>query len=683
MDSLHANTYTNFRLNQKYYVIAILIFKIFIGLYFFSSPAENWYIPFMKDITISLFETYDNPFKYEVGKNIAFPYGYGLILTLIPGFFLSYLLNFDPVISYFVTLAITDFLIYFFIKKITNVEDLNIFIFYFCNPIIILSTYYLGLNDIIPVYFVIMTIYFVKNEKILFAAFCISVAASCKMSMILGLPLLIIYFHHNKQVKKYFWLFSISSVCFTLAFVVPHLLTEQAREMLFNNPNAIQTIFLQMGAIGNNEILLLPVLYSLLMLAIWHINRLNFDLLINLFTIIFISIAFFSNASPGWFVWGIVFLVCFVAELKIKDKILIFVFHGILFFNIIILGPLGLYDKHFFSENLTRFYFIKPYSDIINSIFFSVGILLIVRLWLVGILSNNYYKFWRKPLVIGVTGNSGVGKTTFAKNLENILGKEAITDIKGDSYHIWDRNKTIWKTITHLNPRANELSKLSFDVQKLVSGKSIKTSFYDHKIGKKFLDNYKNTNNFIIIEGLHVLSLPMMRNQCDIKIFLDIEESLRRDLKIERDTKQRGYKNEDVIRVIERRKSDEAKYIETQKQYADIIIKTIPTSNYSFNNSGERLIIELTSNQPLYFDILAKTLVHVCDLGIEISYGKQSKIIINGVPSKNQIEVAAKKLVINYEDILCISPQWSEGVRGIIQLLGILHISYSFEQRVV
>ena len=80
---------------------------------------------------------------------------------------------------------------------------------------------------------------------------------------------------------------------------------------------------------------------------------------------------------------------------------------------------------------------------------------------------------------------------------------------------------------------------------------------------------------------------------------------------------------------------------------------------------------------------MAKILVHECDLGIEISYGKQSKIIINGVPSKHDIEAAAKMLVINYEDILCIRPRWSEGVRGIIQLLGIVHISYSFEQRVV
>ena len=161
---------------------------------------------------------------------------------------------------------------------------------------------------------------------------------------------LIIYFHHNKQIRQYFWLFLVLSLCFISALVVPHLLTEHAREMLFNNPNAVETIFQEMGKIGNNEILLLPVLYSLLMLAIWHMTRLNLGLLVNLLCIMFISISFVSNTSPGWFVWGIPFLVCFFAEFTFKDKIVMCIFFGILFVNILFLGPLGLYDKHFFSE---------------------------------------------------------------------------------------------------------------------------------------------------------------------------------------------------------------------------------------------------------------------------------------------------------------------------------------------
>jgi hypothetical protein len=184
MIALYKNIYMNLKINQKYYVYAIFFLKIFIGLYYFSSPAENWYVPFMESITNSLLENSGNPFKYEVSSNIAFPYGYGLILTLLPSFLLSYFLHFDPIIAYFITLAFIDLLIFIFIKKITTTEQLNVFIFYWCNPIVILCTYYLGLNDIIPVLFVVMAVYFVKHSKILPTALCISIAISCKMSMV-------------------------------------------------------------------------------------------------------------------------------------------------------------------------------------------------------------------------------------------------------------------------------------------------------------------------------------------------------------------------------------------------------------------------------------------------------------------------------------------------------------------
>ena len=683
MHFLYEHIQNNLKFNEKYYVGIILIIKLFIGLYYFSSPAENWYIPFMESITNSAMESFNNLFKYDVGSNIAFPYGYGLIIFFIPSFFLSYFLNFDPNIAYFITLAFADISIYFFIKKIVIKKSLNVFIYYWCNPLLIVSTYYLGLNDIIPVLFVVIAVYFIKSGNVLITSLSISFAISCKMSMILAFPLFIIYFHHNKQIRQHFWSFLILSILFIFILEMPHLLTVYAREMLFYNPNALETIFLKIGKIGNNNILILPVLYSLLMLVIWHMNRLNFGLLINLIAIMFIAISFVSNTSPGWFIWGIPFLAFFNAYFTLKDKVLIYVFYFITVCNTLILGPIGLYEDYFFAPDFPRFEAIKPYEDIVYSVFFSIGLVLCIRLWILGINSNDYYKYWRKPLVIGVTGNSGVGKTTFTNSLEKVLGKESITHIKGDSYHNWDRNKTIWNTITHLNPRANELSKLNFDIQKLVSGKSIKTSYYDHRAGKKFLDNYKNSNNFIIIEGLHVLSLPMMREQCDVKIFLDFEEKLRQKLKISRDIKKRGYKEKEVVKAIERRKIDETKYIQTQKQFADIIIKISSTPNYWIENKNERFILEIIAKQPLYFDMLAKFLVYKCKLGVEMYYGEENKIIINGVPSAHDIEAAAKKLVFNYDDILSITPKWMGGIKGIVQLLGMIHISYAFRLRVI
>ena len=87
MNTLYENIVKNLKINEKFYILFVLIFKLFIGLYYFSSPAENWYIPFMEKITYSLIENFDSPFSYKVSSNIAFPYGSlylpQFVLTLI------------------------------------------------------------------------------------------------------------------------------------------------------------------------------------------------------------------------------------------------------------------------------------------------------------------------------------------------------------------------------------------------------------------------------------------------------------------------------------------------------------------------------------------------------------------------------------------------------------------------
>ena len=128
---------------------------------------------------------------------------------------------------------------------------------------------------------------------------------------------------------------------------------------------------------------------------------------------------------------------------------------------------------------------------------------------------------------------------------------------------------------------------------------------------------------------------------------------------------------------------DEAKYIETQKQFADIVIKISSTPNYFIESTIERLTIEIKAKQALYFDMLAKVLVYKCNLGVETNYGDDNKITINGVPSAHDIELAAKTLVLNYDDILSIRQEWLGGVKGVVQLLGVVHISYAFNERVI
>ena len=57
----------------------------------------------------------------------------------------------------------------------------------------------------------------------------------------------------------------------------------------------------------------------------------------------------------------------------------------------------------------------------------------------------------RRPFVIGISGDSGSGKDTFANSIEGLFGKHSVTKLSGDDYHLWDRKKPIWQAMTHLN----------------------------------------------------------------------------------------------------------------------------------------------------------------------------------------------------------------------------------------
>ncbi len=68
-----------------------------------------------------------------------------------------------------------------------------------------------------------------------------------------------------------------------------------------------------------------------------------------------------------------------------------------------------------------------------------------------------------------------------------------------------------------------------------------------------------------------------MRDRCDIKIFLDMDEDLRRYLKIQRDVHLRGHSIEEVIAVLESRTEDAERFIKPPEQHADVVFRISPT----------------------------------------------------------------------------------------------------------
>lgn len=173
--------------------------------------------------------------------------------------------------------------------------------------------------------------------------------------------------------------------------------------------------------------------------------------------------------------------------------------------------------------------------------------------------------------IIGLAGDSGAGKSSLLKFFSNLFGDDLLL-IEGDGYHKWDRYDSNWDNYTPLNPKANNLDKMFYDMQSLKQNKSISFSDYNHSTGKFDEPRIINPKQKIIFAGLHSLYTQELRELEDLKIYLNTDEDLRLFWKYKRDISERGYSKEQVKKSIEKRLKDSKKYIRPQIHYADIII---------------------------------------------------------------------------------------------------------------
>ena len=180
--------------------------------------------------------------------------------------------------------------------------------------------------------------------------------------------------------------------------------------------------------------------------------------------------------------------------------------------------------------------------------------------------------------IIAISGDSGSGKTTLMHYLNNLY-KENVLKLETDRYHKWERGDENYKTITHLNPKANHLEMMETDMYNLKIGNQIYQVDYDHKTGK-FTEKEKiESKKNIILCGLHTLFNNQLNKIIDMKIFMDTDRELIKKWKINRDVHERGYSLEKVLKQIENRNNDYLLYIKNQKQNADILIHLYEKNN--------------------------------------------------------------------------------------------------------
>ena len=217
----------------------------------------------------------------------------------------------------------------------------------------------------------------------------------------------------------------------------------------------------------------------------------------------------------------------------------------------------------------------------------------------VKLISNVFKLIQKENKIITISGDSGAGKTTLAKELSRLFEKQGFKTLvyECDRYHKWERGDENWKIFTHLHPEANNIEEAGQDIALLKTNHSIIQRDYDHINGKFTIGESIVPSSIIIVIGLHALYDSKLNSISDLKIFLDPNEKVKNNWKIWRDKQERGYSKNQVESQIEKRYPFYSRFIEPQKENADLIISFNETFQVFLKNEEKEFeTLEQVSN---------------------------------------------------------------------------------------
>jgi phosphoribulokinase len=177
-----------------------------------------------------------------------------------------------------------------------------------------------------------------------------------------------------------------------------------------------------------------------------------------------------------------------------------------------------------------------------------------------------------RPVILGVVGDSGAGKTTLTRGLVGILGEDQVTAVATDDYHRYDRAQRAQLGITPLHPDCNYVDIISQHLKLLRDGEPILKPVYQHADGTFGPPVYVSPKPFTVVEGLLGYHSESMRGCYDVRVYLAPPEDLRRRWKVQRDCSRRGYTTDQVLAELDRREPDSAQFIRPQERHADMVI---------------------------------------------------------------------------------------------------------------
>jgi phosphoribulokinase len=230
----------------------------------------------------------------------------------------------------------------------------------------------------------------------------------------------------------------------------------------------------------------------------------------------------------------------------------------------------------------------------------------------------------RRPILLGIVGDSASGKSTLSQGIAQILGPERVTIICADDYHKYDRKERAVLGITPLHPECNYLDILEQHLERLRNGQPVLKPVYNHSTGTFDRPEYVAPKDFVIVDSLLGLYTPRLRALYDVRVFLDPPEELRRVWKVRRDVTKRGYTPEQVLAELDRREPDAREFIRPQRAHADIIVRFYPPDGIPPDLADGHLSVRLILRPAIPHPDLSRLLGDGPDRPVRLRLGRDS-----------------------------------------------------------
>ena len=653
------------RILRNKFLLAGLSVRIICLLLVPHGFVSDFYYPFFSSIEDINVDPWSN-WVENGGRQDAFPYGLILFTMIFCVFLLDLLVSnlvnsASSVIIFAVMLLLIDLYLYQVLKKYAN-EDAAIL--YISSPIVIYVSFLTLQSDSIVGLFVFLFCLSILNRKEKLAGIFLGLAIGSKFGILLVIPFILAFAVVNKRFQKLLLESLFYSIPISLLSYIPALWSSGFRTMVFESERTSEVYSLSVK-MNSFEFLVFPAVYLLLMLWIWRSGHSNTRVLIGFIGISLFLLGVMSLGFVGWYLWGFASLLIVLVNQEIHLKV---VFYAIQFLVVL---------RYIIDSRKISFQEISDTAILLNSIFTSL--LILASVWSLSSLrrllaSADLLRLNDKPLLISISGDSGVGKDTVANSMARVFGVKNTTIISGDSFHKFERDHNSWKAKTHLNPRQNHLTNWERAISSALNRNRFSIRHYEHSVGKFTEVSPYGTTDLIISQGLHGLAEKLV-NKSDLKIYMEMPENLRVKYKIARDISTRKQMKSKVMSQIKSRRSDFKKFIEPQKELADLIVKQTSLSRQNLNISKVKVTF---ADQDMALKVYQSFLTLTTIIELTENSSGQIEIALNDTDKITSIELhqVLHNSLIAYEELDIKILEMPSGPSGLIACICFICIEY-------